>query len=116
MESTKLNEFLRDYDVFKFSNGLSYHIRVKRGDLNGYVLTMGSPERFLRAVGFLSDVKTINTNRGLLTANGYYGAVPVTLYCTGMGPASVEIAFTELLFNIDFNRFSKPTIIRAGTA
>ena len=65
---------------------------------------------------FLEDSKLISDNRGLTVVNGNYRSAPVTLLCSGMGPSSVEIVYTELLFNIDLLRFKRPTIIRAGTA
>jgi uridine phosphorylase len=114
----ELQKFLDDYDVFRDGEGCSYHIKAKRGQLSGYVLTCGSPERVRLAGDYLRDVEVVSDNRGLLVLNGLYGEedVSITAFNSGMGPSSAEISLTEVIFNIDLRRYRRPTIVRAGTA
>ncbi|MEM3404296.1 MAG: hypothetical protein QXJ17_07165 [Nitrososphaeria archaeon] len=108
--------FFRELDVQRDHLGRTYHIKARRNELNGYVMTCGSRERVLKAGELIDEPKLVNDNRGLTVINGFYKTAPITIFCSGMGPSSTEIAFTELLFNIDFLKFKRPTIIRAGTA
>ncbi len=110
-----LEEFYNRYDVFRDPEGYSYHVRARRGELNGYLLTCGSPERVEMARGMLSDARIASRRRGLLVVNGYYRDTPITVFTTGIGPSSAEIVFTEVLLNIDFKRFRRVSVVRAGT-
>jgi len=103
-------------DVFRDSNGRSYHIKAKKGELNGYIMTAGSPERINFAKELIEEARLVSANRGLTVYNGIYRETPVTLFCSGMGPGSAEIAYTEVISNVDTTRFRRPTTIRAGTA
>jgi uridine phosphorylase len=125
LNSQKVKNIPRDYAIsymelfegtFRDSSGRSYHIRAKEGTLSPYSINAGSPERVESAVSLLSDVELINKNRGLYVYNGHYGSLPVTLFCTGMGPGSAEIAYTEYLANVDYGKSKKVFSIRVGTA
>ncbi|MDG6927354.1 MAG: hypothetical protein JRN01_02695 [Nitrososphaerota archaeon] len=103
-------------DSFRDSKGYSYHIKVKKGTLSGYTLNAGSPERVEMAAKLLNGSKLISSNRGLPIYSGTYDKTPVTLFCTGMGPGSAEIVYTEVLTNIDLKMYGRPVAIRVGTA
>lgn len=103
-------------DSFRDGAGYSYHIKVKKDTISGYTLNAGSPERIEMAAKMLKDSTLISANRGLLIYNGKYGETPVTLFCTGMGPGSAEIVYTEILTNIDYKKYKRPVTIRVGTA
>jgi len=102
--------------TFRDSTGRSYHIRAKEGTLSPYSVNAGSPERVESAASLLSNAELVNKNRGLYVYNGHYGNLPVTLFCTGMGPGSAEIAYTEYLANVDYQTSKKVFSIRVGTA
>ncbi len=110
-----LDKFFEMYDVFRDKKGYSYHVKARRGELNGYLLTCGSPERVETALEMLSDARIVSRRRGLLVGNGYYMETPVTVFTTGIGPSSAEIVFTEVLLNVDFSRFRRVSVVRAGT-
>lgn len=103
-------------DVFRDTSGRSYHVKAKNGELNGYIMTAGSPDRINAAKELIEEAKLVSSNRGLIVYNGVYKGTPVTLFCSGMGPSSAEISYTEVISNVDTARFRRPTIIRAGTA
>lgn len=103
-------------DVFRDPEGKSYHIKAKKGELTGFMITVGSPERAELASNFLNSARMISSNRGLLTYVGDYKGIEVTIFCSGMGPGSAEIAITEALANVDYSRFSSVNLIRVGTA
>ena len=110
------DKFVKELDVDRNVSGRCYHLKARCGELNGYVMTCGSRERVLAAKELLEKPRVVGDNRGLTVVNGIYKNAPITLLCSGMGPSSTEISYTELLFNIDFSKFLRPTIIRAGTA
>ncbi len=112
----ELQKFLDDFDVFRDEEGYSHHIKARKGQLSGSILTCGSPERIRLAGDFLRDVEVVSENRGLLVLKGLYDEVPITAFSSGMGPSSSEISLTEVIFNIDLMRYRRPTIVRAGTA
>ena len=102
--------------TFRDSSGRSYHIKAKEGTLSPYSINAGSPERVEGSLSLLKDAELISKNRGLYVYNGKYGDLPVTLFCTGMGPGSAEIVYTEYLANVDYNLSKKVFSIRVGTA
>lgn len=103
-------------DSFRDNAGYSYHIKVKKGTLSGYTINAGSPERVEMAAKLMSDPILISSNRGLIIYNGIYDKTPVTIFCTGMGPGSAEIVYTEVLTNINLKKYKRPVTIRVGTA
>ena len=103
-------------DSFRDSSGYSYHLKIKKGAISGYTLNAGSPERIEMAAKLIKDAELISSNRGLVIYNGTYDGTPVTLFCTGMGPGSAEIVYTEILTNIDLKKYKRPVTIRVGTA
>ncbi len=103
-------------EIFRDSSGRSYHIKAREGTLSPYSVNAGSPERIESSLSLLKNVEPISKNRGLYVYNGKYGDLPVTLFCTGMGPGSAEIVYTEYLANVDYNISRKVFSIRVGTA
>jgi uridine phosphorylase len=111
-----VERFLKQFDVHRDDLGRSYHIKARRMELNGYVMTCGSRERVLKASALIDEPKVVSDERGITVINGFYKTTPVTIFCSGMGPSSTEITFTEILFDMDLSKFRRPTVIRAGTA
>ncbi len=102
--------------VFRDKEGRSYHLKAKEGTLSPFSINAGSPERVEASASLLKNAELISKNRGLYVYNGLYDSLPVTIFCTGMGPGSAEIAFTEYLSNVDYKRSKRVTSIRVGTA
>ncbi len=102
--------------TFRDSSGRSYHIKAREGTLSPFSINAGSPERVESSASLLKNAELISKNRGLYVYNGKYGELPVTLFCTGMGPGSAEIVYTEYLANVDYSISKKAFSIRVGTA
>ncbi|MDP8023097.1 MAG: hypothetical protein ACP5LF_02425 [Nitrososphaeria archaeon] len=102
--------------TFRDSSGRSYHIKAKEGTLSPFSINAGSPERVESSASLLKNAELVSKNRGLYVYNGKYGELPVTIFCTGMGPGSAEIVFTEYLANVDYNLSKRVYSIRVGTA
>jgi uridine phosphorylase len=77
------------------------------------IITAGSSGRISKLGEFLTDVKTINSSRGLLTVHGTYKGHKITGYTTGMGPSSVSITLPEAIEACDENDM---IILRLGTS
>src|SRR5690625_4673002 len=86
-----------------------YHIRLKEGDVPGYVLLPGSPERTLKIAEDWEDVKEVAHYREYKTVSGSYQGTPIAATSTGIGCPSAEIALHEL------NEVGVHTGIRVGT-
>lgn len=89
--------------------GLQYHIRCRRGDVNRYVLLPGDPERVDVIAGGWDEARFIANNREHRTWSGALGGVPVTACSTGMGGPSASIALEELA------ALGADTFIRVGS-
>lgn len=88
------------------------HINAEKGDFAKTVLMPGDPLRAeFAAKSFLSDVRQVNSVRGMLGYTGIYQGVPVSIMGSGMGMPSIGIYSYEL-----FRFFDVESIIRIGTA
>ena len=93
----------------EMGEGLQYHIRCKRGDVERYVLLPGDPERVDLIAAEWSDARRIANYREHRTFSGHVGEVPITCCSTGAGGGSTSSAFEELAI------LGADTFIRVGT-
>jgi uridine phosphorylase len=89
--------------------GKVYHLRLAQGDVPGYVILPGAPERTLIIAEAWENVHELAFNREFRTVAGMYRDVPVAAVSTGIGAASSEICIHEL------NTLGVHTGIRVGT-
>ncbi len=76
---------------------MEYHLRIKKKQINKYVLLPGDPARVLKIINFLENPKKVSENRGYLIYNGLYEGIPITVCSSGMGGPSIAIAIHELV-------------------
>lgn len=87
-----------------------YHIHLKKGDIDRYVLLPGDPGRVPEIARHLDNPEHIATNREYCTWSGTYKGLPIAVTSTGIGCPSAAIAVEELL------EVGADTFIRIGTA
>lgn len=88
------------------------HISAEKGDFAKTVLMPGDPLRAKYiAEKFLSDVKQVNSVRGMFGYTGIYNGKTVSVMASGMGMPSMGIYSYEL-----FKFYDVENIIRIGTA
>ena len=93
----------------EWKGGIQYHIELKPGDIPGYVLLPGDPNRVNVITSLWDDVKEVAFHRQYRTAKGKYKGVDIAVTSTGIGGPAVEIALIELI-NIGAHTF-----IRVGS-
>ncbi len=93
------------------SDGRTYHVGVKRGEVAPTIVLVGDParaemvaDRFDRRTG--KPVK----NREYVTISGVRNGRPITVCATGMGCDNTEMAVVELLSCVD-----RPDFLRIGS-
>ena len=85
------------------------HLGLKVGEIGGYVLLPGSPERAELLAGYLEDPREMAYFREFRTFTGTVDGVRVSVTSTGMGGPSMAIAVEEL------RECGAHTLIRVGT-
>ncbi|NWF87341.1 nucleoside phosphorylase [Candidatus Bathyarchaeota archaeon] len=90
-------------------SGKQYHIACGKGDLAGYLLVPGDPERVPKIVGFWDSSKEISCHREFRSFTGKYKGVPISALSSGIGPACMAIAVNES------SRIGVHTFIRVGS-
>ena len=93
----------------KAKNDGVYHLQLKQGDVPGYVLLPGAPERCLVIAKEWEDSREIASYREYKTVAGTYKGTPIACTSTGIGGPSSEICIHEL------NVLGVHTCIRVGT-
>jgi uridine phosphorylase len=93
----------------KSKNEGVYHLQLKEGDVPGYMILPGAPERTLIIAKSWTDVKEVAFYREYKTVTGNYEGVPIGCTSTGIGSPSSEICIHEL------NVIGVHTAIRVGT-
>jgi len=87
------------------------HIEASKEDIAPLVLMPGDPLRAkMIAETFLEDYKLVNSVRNMFAYTGTYKGVPVTVFASGMGMASMGIYSYEL-----FSEYDVDYIIRVGS-
>mgnify|MGYP003361700922 CR=1 FL=1 len=90
---------------------MTIHIGAAPGDIAETVLLPGDPFRAKWAAEtFLSDVRQINSVRGMFGFTGTWNGNPVTIQGSGMGMPSLSIYVNELIRD-----FGAQTLIRIGS-
>jgi len=80
----------------KAENTGVYHLRLKKGDVPGYVLMPGAPERCPLIAGHWDSSREVASYREYKTIVGTYKDTPIACTSTGIGGPSSEIAVHEL--------------------
>lgn len=93
----------------KAANEGVYHLQLKPGDIPGYVILPGAPERTMKIAKNWSDVQEIASYREYKTVTGTYKGMKLAATSTGIGGPSSEICLHEL------NTLGVHTCIRVGT-
>lgn len=93
----------------KAHNDGVYHLKLKHGDVPGYVILPGAPERTSVIAKNWSDVQEVASYREFKTMTGTYKGMKLAATSTGIGGASSEICIHEL------NTLGVHTCIRVGT-
>jgi uridine phosphorylase len=86
-----------------------YHLQLKKGDVPGYMILPGAPERTLIIAKDWDEVREVAFYREYKTVTGKYEGLPVGCTSTGIGGPSSEICIHEL------NVVGVHTAIRVGT-
>lgn len=92
------------------SEGMQYHIRCRPGDVAGYVLLPGDPERVPRIARHWDEAREVARHREYTTYTGRFAGVPLSCMSTGIGGPSTAIAVEELA------EIGAHTFIRVGTS
>jgi 5'-methylthioadenosine phosphorylase/purine-nucleoside phosphorylase len=86
------------------------HLRAEQGDYARACLLPGDPLRAKYiAETYLTDVRLVNEERGLLGYTGEWEGAPVSVQGTGMGCPSATIVFEELI------QLGVERLVRVGT-
>lgn len=86
-----------------------YHLQLCRGDVPGYVILPGAPERTEKLAADWTDVRQMASNREYRTIRGKYKGMDIATTSTGIGAAGSEICIHEL------EQLGVHTCIRVGT-
>jgi uridine phosphorylase len=86
-----------------------YHIACGKGDIGGYCLLPGDPDRAEEIARYLKNPIKVAANREFVTYNGELLGQKVTVTSTGIGGPSAAIALEELA------KLGAHTVIRVGT-
>ena len=89
--------------------GRVYHLRLGKGDVPGYMILPGAPERTAVIAENWENASEIASYREYRTVTGLYKGVDIGTVSTGIGAASSEIAIHELC------TLGVHTCIRVGT-
>lgn len=90
-------------------DGAVYHLRIKKGDIPGYVLLPGAPERTDLIASLWEKSELLSSYREYRTAAGTYKGTPIAATSVGIGCPGMEIALHELTL------VGAHTCIRVGT-
>lgn len=91
------------------AGGLQYHIRLKKGDIPGFVLIPGDPARVNKIASLWDSSKEVANYRQYHTMKGKYKGANIASISSGIGSPGLLIAMEELL------RIGVHTFIRVGT-
>ena len=93
----------------KTKDGRSYFLHLKEGDMPGYVIVPGSPERIQKIIANWDNVQDVAENRHYISKRGTFHGTEQGATSTGIGALSAEICFNEL------QKAGVHTCIRIGT-
>ncbi|MEM2936989.1 MAG: nucleoside phosphorylase [Candidatus Bathyarchaeia archaeon] len=72
-----------------------YHIACRKGDLTGYLLVPGDPDRVPKIAKFWDLAKEVSCRREFRSFTGKYKGVPISALSSGIGPACMAIVVNE---------------------
>ena len=82
------------------SDGRTYHLQTRAGDIAPNCLLVGSPERAeMIASQFFSHAKLVGDHRGLQSFTGKVAGTLMSVVTTGMGSASTAITVPEAVYS-----------------
>ncbi|MEM2099464.1 MAG: nucleoside phosphorylase [Candidatus Bathyarchaeia archaeon] len=87
-----------------------YHIHCKRGDLTGYLLVPGDPDRVAKIASFWDSAREVSCHREFRSFTGKYKGVPISALSSGIGPACMAIVVNET------SQVGVHTFIRVGSS
>lgn len=93
-----------------YSPNEEFHLKIKPGDVGGYVILPGDPGRCESIAALLDRPRKIASNREFTTVTGLLDGKPVSVVSTGIGGPSAAIALEELV------HCGAHTFIRVGTS
>lgn len=85
-------------------------LRIPKGAVTPYVLTVGEPERASAIAALLAESREVGRYREYWSFQGRWQGVELTVTSHGVGAAGAAIAFTELIEG------GARTLVRLGTA
>ena len=75
----------------KTKDGRSYFLHLKEGDMPGYVIVPGSPERIQKIIANWDNVQDVAENRHYISKRGTFHGMEQGATSTGIGALSAEI-------------------------
>ena len=93
-----------------YSDELEFHLKIKKGDVGGYVVLPGDPGRCEKIAATWDDAHFVVSNREYTIYTGHLNGVEVSVCSTGIGGPSASIAVEELI------HCGAHTFIRVGTS
>lgn len=91
------------------SGGRQIHINCAKGDLAGYLLVPGDPDRVPKIASNWDTAKEVAARREFHSCTGKYKGVPISALSSGIGPACMAIAVNEA------SNIGVHTFIRVGS-
>ena len=93
----------------KTEDGRSYYLHLREGDMPGYVIIPGSPERTAKIAANWENVRDVAHSRHYISKRGVYQGMEQGTTSTGIGALSAEICLNEL------KKSGVHTVLRVGT-
>ena len=87
-----------------------YHIACGKGDLAGYLLVPGDPDRVPKIAKFWDSAKEVSCHREFRSFTGTYKGIPISALSSGIGPACMAIVVNEA------SAIGVHTFIRVGSS
>jgi uridine phosphorylase len=91
---------MKDFKSTNFpfdSQGRTYHVECKLGDIASRIITVGDPFRAKRIAKQLQNITTvIESKRGFYTITGTYKDIPVSVIAIGMGTPVLDMFLREV--------------------
>lgn len=105
-------------------DGSLYHLKLKPGDLEPIIISVGDPDRVRILSSYLDFIELQVESREFFTVTGYLSGKRISILSTGIGTDNIDIVMNEVdaLFNIDLktgkpnDELIKIKWIRLGTS
>lgn len=93
----------------KTEDGKSWYLHLSEGDMPGYVIIPGSPERTVKIAANWDNAREVAHNRHYVSKRGEYKGMEQGTTSTGIGALSAEICINEL------KKAGVHTVLRVGS-